>query len=135
MKFDYLAKSLVNKTSAEAGPTARDLSDKQVSFVAGVVYDNAPLGKKFGDIAQNVNSSYKKCDTVTVVFWGGNPRNDLKTQSSYLEIQKKTENGWTTLYYDWDWCTTFRWKRIDSLLGTSQVTLTWTIPQDAPSGI
>lgn len=134
MQFDTLAKALVNKTSVGPGPATRDLSNKQTTLVPGVVLDNVPLGKKFGDVVSDVNSSYKKCETATAVFWGGHPKNDLKTQSSYLEIQKKEGMSWKTIYYDWDWCTTFRWTRIDALWGTSQVTIKWNIPQDAPSG-
>lgn len=134
MQFDTLAKALVNNTSVAPGATPRDLSDDQITLVAGVVLDNVPLGKNFGDVVQNVNVSYNKGDTATAVFWGGHPKNDLKTQSSYLEIQKKSATTWNTVYYDWDWCTTFRWKRIDAAWGSSQVTIKWMIPQDAPSG-
>lgn len=135
MKFDYLANALLNKTPVESGPVPRDLSGKQTTLVTGVVLDNVPLGKNFGDVVTNVNGSYKKGDTATAVFWGGHPKNDLKTQSSYLEIQKKTGDSWNTLYYDWDWCTTFRWTRIDAAWGSSQVTIKWNIPQDTESGI
>jgi neutral ceramidase len=134
MHFDRLAKALVNNTSVEPGPTPRDLSNEQTTFVAGVVLDNVPIGKNFGDVVRNVNASYHKGDTATAIFWGGHPKNDLKTQSSYLEIQKQSQTTWNTLYYDWDWCTTFRWTRIDTVWGTSQVTIKWTIPEDAPSG-
>jgi neutral ceramidase len=134
MHFDTLAKALVNHTSVEPGPTPRDLSDDQTTLVIGVVLDNVPIGKNFGDVVQNVNASYNKGETVTTIFWGGHPKNDLKTQSSYLEIQKKSGTTWNTLYYDWDWCATFRWTRIDAVWGTSQVTIKWTIPEDAPSG-
>lgn len=135
MKFDYLANALVNNTPVEPGPTPRDLSNKQTTLVSDVVLDNVPIGKKFGDVVQNVNASYKKGDTATAIFWGGHPKNDLKTQSSYLEVQKRIGTTWTTVYYDWDWCTRFRWKRIDAMWGSSQVTITWNIPQDTPSGI
>lgn len=133
-EFDKLARALICGTYVDPGPGTRDLSGKQVTFVPDVVFDSVPLGKKFGDVVTNAAYSYNRGETVSVTFWGGHPKNDLKTQSSYLEVQKKAGNTWTTVYYDWDWCTTFRWTRISMLLGTSQVTITWDIPEDAQPG-
>ena len=133
-EFNKLAQALADGAAVAEGPSTRDLSDDQVTFVTEVVLDNVPLGKKFGDVVTNTASSYNRGDTASATFWGGHPKNDLKTQSSYLEIQRKTGSTWITVYYDWDWCTTFNWTRISTLLGTSQVTITWDIPEDAPSG-
>jgi len=133
-EFDKLAQALVDGTPVDPGPETRDLSSRQVTFMTDVVYDSVPPGKNFGDVVTNAAYSYNRGETVSVTFWGGHPKNDLKTQSSYLEVQKKTGDTWTTVYYDWDWCTTSRWTRISTLLGTSQVTITWNIPQDAMPG-
>lgn len=134
-ELDSLAHSLADGTSVEPGPIPRDLSNAQATLQTGVVLDNVPASKNFGDIVSDVNPSYKTGDTVNVTFWSGHPKNDLKTQSTFLMIQKKIGDNWVTVANDWDWETIFRWKHIDPVLGSSQVTITWNIPKDAQSGI
>jgi len=133
-KFADLALSLKNGTTLNSGPTPIDLSNKQNNFQTGVVFDDVPIGKQFGSIVKNVKASYNKGDVATVTFWGGHPKNDLKTQSTFLEVQRKDGNTWTVVSRDWDWDTKYIWKRVTLGGSTSQVTIEWDIPLDAASG-
>ncbi|TCZ75502.1 alkaline ceramidase [Paenibacillus albiflavus] len=133
-KFADLAASLKNGTPLDNGPTPIDLSNKQNNFQTGVVFDDVPIGKQFGSIVQNVEPSYNKGDVATVTFWGGHPKNDLKTQSTFLEVQRKDGDKWTVVSRDWDWDTKYIWKRVTPGGTTSQVTIEWNIPQEAASG-
>ncbi|GAB1523209.1 hypothetical protein RhiTH_006340 [Rhizoctonia solani] len=59
-----------------AGPTPEDLTKKAISLQTGVVFDASPIGKSFGSVLTDVNTSapYKRGQTVTTVFQGANPR-------------------------------------------------------------
>ncbi len=132
--FHQLAEAMNNGTTVNPGPTPRDLKDEQMCFQTGVVLDNIPIGKDFGDIENNVQSHYNKGDTASVSFWTGHPKNDMKIQSTYAEIQRQIEGQWITIANDWDWETKYRWERKDPVWGTSLARIEWDIPQNAESG-
>lgn len=132
--FDQLASAILDGTSVTAGPTPPDLSDEQQTFQTGVIFDNVPPFKDFGDIKYDANSAYNKGNTVSVTFWGGHPKNDLRTGGSYLFVQRLENGSWKNVAYDWDLATKMYWIRESTLLGYSFTKIDWTIPADAPSG-
>lgn len=115
-------------------PIPRDLTGETVNFQTGVVHDQAPVFKSIGDVVQNANSSYQKGQTVTVKFWSGHPKNNLRTQGTFMKVQRLVNGKWQTIANDNDWETKFQWQRIDGFWGTSHAILHWTIPQDTPAG-
>ena len=63
---------------------------------------------------------------------GAHPRNDLRTGTGYLEVQRQDGDKWQTIAHDWDPETTFRWLRTGGALSpTSEVTIDWRVPADA----
>lgn len=133
--FNDLALSITLGSQPGSNVYPRELHDiDQYNFTTGVVFDQAPLFKSIGDIVTDVKTSYDKGDTVKVVFWTGHPRNDLRTQDTFLEVQLKEGNNWITIATDNDWETKYQWKRVDPIWGTSQAKITWAIPSDATSG-
>ncbi|MCL6270407.1 neutral/alkaline ceramidase [Sansalvadorimonas sp. 2012CJ34-2] len=114
----------------------RDLSGFQLNFTTGVVYDQTPIGKRFGQVVEKdeVKSVYSPGQQVQVRFWTGHPRNDLKTNDTYLEVQRWSGSEWRTVAVDNDWETKYNWKRIDGFWGTSQAIIQWQIPEGTPSG-
>lgn len=115
-------------------PSPRDLTGETINFQTGVVHDQAPIFKNIGDVVQNANSSYQKGQKVVVKFWSGHPKNNLKTQSTFMEVQRWNGTSWAVVATDNDWETTYEWQRIDGFWGTSHAILTWTIPNDTMSG-
>lgn len=109
--YNQLATALKNGTSVSAGPTPPDLLNDQIIPVLGVVYDDKRLWESFGQVWNNANSSYSKGSTVKVKFRAGHPRNNLKTMSSFLEVQKKVGTSWQTVFTDDDLNTRFIWIR------------------------
>lgn len=61
--------------------------EMQLSFLPPVIVDEVPLGKKFGDLKEDVKPEYRQGDIVSVTFHGANPRNNLMPESTYLEVQ------------------------------------------------
>jgi len=115
-------------------PMPRDLSGETVNFQTGVLWDAPPIFKSIGDLVQNANASYVKGNQVIVKFWSGHPKNNLRTQGTFMEVEYWQNGRWNVVATDNDWSTKYEWKRIDSVWGTSHAILTWDIPSDVPSG-
>jgi neutral ceramidase len=132
-----LAVALRDNLPVAPGPTPRDLSCCQITVQTDVVFDDKPLGQHFGSVITDADASYRHGETVTVVFWGGHPKNNLRIQNSFLQVQKKNTDGtWSAQAYDWDWETKYMWKR-DNCFPTfacSRNTVQWTIPSTATPG-
>lgn len=119
-----------------------DLSGAQIIETAPVVADSPCIlpdavlcfGEKFGDVVQDPPTVVAPGDHVVVRFRGAHPRNDLRTGTGYLEVQR-ADDDWRTVAHDWDPETTFRWQRTNGPLSpTSEVTVDWRVPLDAEPG-
>ncbi len=119
-----------------------DLSDDQIIMTAPVVADSPCLlpdqllciGEKFGDVVQDPPAMVAPGDHVVVRFRGAHPRNNLRTGTGYLEVQRADED-WLVVAHDWDPETTFRWQRTGGPLSpSSEVTIDWRVPLDAEPG-
>ncbi|KAG8862295.1 hypothetical protein FRB96_001874 [Tulasnella sp. 330] len=103
-------------TSPPPGPEPEDLLDKAISLQKGVVYDGTPMFKKFGDIVSDVeNDIYRSGRTVSAVFQGANPRNNLRLEETFLAIQHVVGGTWQTVRTDAHPSTTFTWKRTNKM--------------------
>lgn len=110
-------------------------TNKSLSFIRGVVYDRAPLFKQFGQVIYDVNPIYLPGDRAQVSFVGANPRNDLRLEKTFASVEKLVDSRkWQSVRDDSDWSLVFEWKRANSLLGTSEVTITWEIEPDVQAG-
>ena len=107
-------------------PPLRDAQEQSIAF------DNKPWQEQFGQVIVNANEEYRYGQAVKVRFRGATPKNNLRVQDSFLEIQKKVGWKWETVSYDWDWDTTYEWRQ-DKLANTT-VDITWRIPKDAETG-
>ncbi len=128
-QFARLAASMKTGASVEDGPTPPDLRNAQNTLITGVVFDDKPLFKSFGSVLTDANSSYNTGETVSVVFQGAHPKNNLKTQSTFLAVEKKSGSSWITAAVDSDPETIYQWERDG--IANSKVTIKWTIPSDA----
>ena len=135
-EVDKLAVAMRTGVTVATGPTPRDLRNEQSTVQTGVVYDDKPLTVSFGSVVTNALASYTRGQTVSVKFWGGHPKNNLRRQGSYLQVQRKSGTSWVTVANDWDWETKYRWQRYDCAptYGCSHVTTEWTIPADTVPG-
>jgi neutral ceramidase len=113
--------------------------------------DNVPIGSKFGKVLAQPNGSYSKGTQASVRFQGATPRvsflrisqisvnnqsyqNNLRLEKTFLTVERKDGNNWVTYRTDSHPSTKYNWKRTNGLLGYSEVTITWDIESDAPSG-
>ncbi|PWN48894.1 Neutral/alkaline nonlysosomal ceramidase [Violaceomyces palustris] len=128
--------------SLPSGPMAKINIDRAYHLKTGVVYDNPPLGHKFGDVLEQpllsypVPSSSFSSSNVTVTFVGANPRNDLRLESTYLEVQRyEGEDEWKTVRTDGHHSTTMRWTRTNEATGSSKVEIAWNIEEWTEPGL
>jgi neutral ceramidase len=111
----------------DPGPLPPNNVNTSLSFITGVVYDNAPAFKAFGDVKIDVDSSYPPGSKVSVSFLGANPRNNLRLEKTYAAVEKldTQSNAWVRVRDDSDWSLIFNWKRASKVLGTSEVEIVW----------
>ncbi|KAL2866750.1 neutral/alkaline ceramidase [Aspergillus lucknowensis] len=108
-------------------------TDKSLSFIPSVVYDGVPVGKSYGDVITSAgNAEYAPGDVVTATFVGANPRNNLRSESTFAAVERQNSDtgDWETVRTDSDWSLVYRWKRTNTVLGQSEVTLQWEIEDD-----
>lgn len=133
-EFAALAKSLRTGTQVARGPLPPDHSGRQLSLQTGVVMDNPPAGKRFGDVLRAPSASYAPGATVTAEFATGHPKNNLRRGGTFLEVQRQVDGRWVRELDDGDWDTTYRWVRLNGLTGTSKAVVTWRVAPGTPAG-
>jgi neutral ceramidase len=132
--YSGLAMDLQLGVTPPAGPPPPYLNFT-FTFLPPVVEDRLPSGKNFGDVLEDVSSSpYSPGDAVYATFQGANPRNNLRTQDSFLRVEMSVNGGaqWNPVLLDGDWETKFHWAK--GGLMESVITLEWDIPSWTPSG-
>jgi neutral ceramidase len=129
-EFSRLADALAAGAPVAPGPTPADLSRNQWSFQAGVVLDDVPLFRRFGDVVTHPAASYGRGAVASAVFWGGHPRNDPLIGSSYVDVERLENGAWVTVARDRDPSTTYRWARDG--IAYSKITVTFDTTGAAP---
>jgi neutral ceramidase len=61
-------------------------------------------------------------------------QNNLRLEQTFLTIDQQVNGAWVPYRTDSHPSTKFLWDRTNDLLGYSEVTITWDIESDAPSG-
>ena len=131
-ELDGLASAIKNDTAVSDDKQPRDRINDSRNERVGVVFDGKYFWESFGQVMTNANSSYSKGNSVKVTFRGGHPKNNLRTQDTFLKVQKLEGSNWVTIANDWDWDTIYKWNRDGS--DRSLIDITWNIPSTAQSG-
>ncbi|KAJ7661420.1 Neutral/alkaline nonlysosomal ceramidase [Mycena polygramma] len=130
----FLADSPSGTPASDAAPP--ELQSKAInSLQPGVIFDAAPIGKKFGQVLIDVaTTAYKAGDTVVAQFVGANPRNNLRLEGTFLSVDQFASGAWTPVRSDSHPSTIYQWTRASTILGTSNVNISWTIESGTPAG-
>jgi len=121
-------------TAPHSDPAPPDQSSSYISLQTAVVFDAAPIGKTFGAVLSDVSKSYTTGQTVSAQFVGANPRNNLRLGGTFLTVDVLNGTTWKTVRTDAHPSTTYQWLRTSTILGTSSVTVNWTVEAGTPSG-
>uniref|UniRef100_A0A2K6LH57 Neutral ceramidase n=1 Tax=Rhinopithecus bieti TaxID=61621 RepID=A0A2K6LH57_RHIBE len=136
--FRNLAKAIATDTVANLsrGPEPPFFQQLIVPLISNIV-DRAPTGRTFGDVLQPAKPEYRVGEVVEVIFVGANPKNSAQNQThqTFLTVEKyeATSTSWQTVCNDACWETRFYWHK--GLLGLSNATMEWHIPDTAQPGI
>lgn len=133
--FDRLAQKLLDPESnpwQEAEAQVPNMSPSTKDKTPTIYFDDKPWFADFGDVLNDANYSYTNGDKVQVTFWGAHPNNDAKTNSTYLEVQRKTNDGWKTVYTDRDVSTKLVWER--NGVARSLIIIDWKISDEDAGG-
>ncbi|XP_063243596.1 neutral ceramidase isoform X2 [Bacillus rossius redtenbacheri] len=134
-QYSKLAKALATNARLAEGPLPEDFSDKLVSFVAPVLFDNPPFRRQFGDVLRQPDNATRPGEVIHVVFVSGHPRNNPRHGDTFLTVEMRLADGtWKTVATDANWETRFRWERTNRALGYSEAHVTWEVPLDAAPG-
>ncbi|KAI1822064.1 Neutral/alkaline nonlysosomal ceramidase [Xylaria intraflava] len=122
--------------SPPPGPSPPDNQNNSLSFITGVVQDNPPSGKNFGDVTTQPSATYTRGAVVNTTFVGANPRNNLRLESTFAAIEQLGADGqtWTQVRDDSDWSLVYSWSRTNEILGYSEVVISWETEQTATPG-
>lgn len=134
-EFASLAKALVTGEPTPSEVDRPDLSNSvRVFDPAARIPDAAGPGRRFGEVTQEPATRYSLASNAIVeaTFVSANPSNDPRSGGTFLEVQRATEQDWTTVASDDDWETVFRWRR--AVAGVSRANVWWQVPPDARVG-
>lgn len=112
--------------------SAPDRSEQSFAERPGVIYDDKPAHQQWGQVLQQPKPSYHKGDTVSVVFRGAHPKNNLRHEDSFLIIQRLQQGRWLDYKTDRNFDTTYHWQR--EKVTYSQITIDWRIGADTEPG-
>lgn len=137
-----LAISLRDGAPAPEGPATPD--DVTPNLIRPpYVPSDLPGAAAFGAVVTDVPASAAPGDTVRAEFQAGHPRNDLRTQASYVYAERQAVDGsWVEVASDRDPELIYVWKpsvpspvAIDlPVTGSSTAEAVWTIPRNTPPG-
>nr|CDS19729.1 neutral ceramidase [Echinococcus granulosus] len=104
-QFVKLTEAMINKKLLSPGPQPPFPLSRLPSFSLPPFYDAHPPFRKFGSIWKPPKAIYSKSDgIVEVSFVTGDPRNDLRTNSTFLTVEKQLKpHQWEVVYTDADW--------------------------------
>jgi neutral ceramidase len=135
-QFKRLIQDMANGVASKTLPKPPTYLNKQISLQPGVIYDSVASGTNFGDVVIQPQPEVKVGDIVQVKFRSSNPRNNLRTEDTFLAIQKLNNDGvsWIDVAVDGNWETKFEWSRPHELEGESFANIVWTVPAGTPIG-
>ncbi|KAJ7848777.1 Neutral/alkaline nonlysosomal ceramidase [Mycena leptocephala] len=130
----FLANTPTGTPVSDAAPP--ELTSSAISLQTPVVFDAAPIGKKFGQVLIDVvtTSAYHAGNTVVAQFVGANPRNNLRLEGTFLNVDQLVSGAWKPVKSDSHPSTLYQWTRTSTILGTSSVNISWTIESGIPAG-
>src|SRR5262249_42335203 len=121
-----LAVAMATDTPAPEGPPIAD-EVSRLNRPPYVPSDLPGIGTNFRDVIVDVPATAAPGDTVRAEFQAGHPRNDLRTQASYVYAERQLPDGtWEVVATDRDPALLFEWMPslpqllpLDGITGTS----------------
>lgn len=130
----YLDASNLDLPPLQQGPQPPINTNASLSFISRVVVDNAGFFRSFG---QSLSSpapgvTHRPGEVVSATFVGANPRNNFRLEGTFAAVEQHdpSTGGWREIRNDRDWSLVYHWERKSTVLGTSEVRISWEIEND-----
>nr|XP_056706465.1 neutral ceramidase [Euleptes europaea] len=135
--FRELVKAVVKGTNQDIPKLPEpDIFNISISDFLFPVMDTKPLGRKYGDVLQDVKPTYRVGEVARAQFVGANPRNSVENTTSFtfLTVEKydNISGHWQIEYDDASWDTRFIWNK--GSWGRSTAIVEWHIPNNTEPG-
>jgi neutral ceramidase len=131
-EFHRLAVAMREGRHPQGGDRPADLRNEQKIIQPGVWLDMPPLFGSYGDVAEQPAEYCAAGEWVRAEFWSAHPKNDYRTQSTFLEVQHFCDGGWVPVRRDLDPDTLFEWRRVFPVM--SKVRISWFVGPGTPEG-
>lgn len=127
----YLEKLNTNLPPLPQGPQPPINTNTSLSFITGVVVDNAGFFRSFGQSLSSPEpgTTHHPGEVVSATFVGANPRNNFRLEETFAAVEQYDSNTghWFQIRSDRDWSLVYHWERKSTVLGTSEVRISWEI--------
>jgi neutral ceramidase len=136
-----LALDMVNGRVTESDAVPPVTSPQLIQLLPPSGTDLAPPGSAFGVVTVQPEASYAAGQTVRTVFQASSPNSDLKTESSFLFVERQRVDGtWEVVVQDDDPQTSFVWHSDTpepqaNVTGTSTAEILWRIPRNTQADL
>ncbi|MDY5585001.1 MAG: neutral/alkaline non-lysosomal ceramidase N-terminal domain-containing protein [Arcanobacterium sp.] len=131
-EFDRLGQAIVGGYDVQDEALPQLPNTKTFLQRPGVVFDDKPLRQQFGQVLTQPNPSYARGETARAEFRGAHPKNDFRTMGTFLKVQRLENGQWVDYLSDYDWDTTYQWKREGAAY--SRTTVEWRIRENTAPG-
>ena len=137
-EYTRLAEALRDGIEVYDSATPPDRSGKSFNERPGVVFDDKPLKQTWGQTLTQPKTSYQKGQVATAIFRGAHPKNNLRTEDSFLKVQRLDNGKWVDYLSDSDsdsdsdFDTTYTWQRGGAAY--SKAIIDWRIAKDTLAG-
>lgn len=131
----HLASSLAAGHKVDSDIEPSPPPDTLLDLQTAVLLDASPPGKALGGVRKDALPSYQRGQKVVVSFWAGHPKNDFRTEGTFLNVQRREVDRWLDVANDHDPETRFIWRRWPLFcLPYSTATVEWRIPANIVPG-
>jgi len=131
-EYTQLAQAMRDNIEVYDTATPPDRSNKSFNERPGVVFDDKPIHQRWGQTLTQPSRSYQKGEVATAVFRAAHPKNNLRTEDSFLAVQRYENGQWIDYLSDSDFETTYTWQRQGAAY--SKAIIDWRIADDTPDG-
>ena len=131
-EYVQLAQAMRDGTQVTSEVSPPDRSAKRFAQRPGVTFDDKPANQAWGQVLTQPKDRYRHNEIVTVTFRGAHPKNNLRTEDTFLKVQRLDQGQWKDYLTDADFETSYGWQREG--ITYSKVTISWRIKEKTPQG-
>lgn len=137
-----LARAVASGTALERGPDLPSAELGQERPAYNPTDGFHPQGEP-GTLITDAPEMVSPGDDITIEFVAGHPRNDMRIQQSYAQVERMAENGeWQIAIHDRDPRLLYHWDALipaqlpidPAIIGPSSARVVWQVPLNLPAG-